>query len=138
MTAAELALRQGRAILFVAVAAAVAGLLVIPLLPKGVYPEIVFEREQVVASLPGASLNMVEAGMTRRLEEELASVPGLSTIRSRTIRGAVELSLFFVSGTDMNQAHALTLARIAQVVQLQDGTPPSDCTNWLSTRCVRP
>jgi multidrug efflux pump subunit AcrB len=114
VTAAELALRQGRAILFVAVAAAVAGLLVIPLLPKGVYPEIVFEREQVVASLPGASLNMVEAGMTRRLEEELASVPGLSTIRSRTIRGAVELSLFFVSGTDMNQAHALTLARIAE------------------------
>ncbi|HEY3451900.1 MAG TPA: efflux RND transporter permease subunit [Myxococcales bacterium] len=117
MTAAELALRQGRAILFLAIAAAGAGLAVAATVPKGVYPEIVYEREQVVASLPGASVAAVQAGLTRRLEEELASVPGLATLRSRTIRGGVELSLYFVSGTDMDQAHALTLARVAEARQ---------------------
>jgi len=117
VTAAELALRQGRAVLFLALAAASAGVGVIAWLPKGVYPEIVYEREQVVATLPGASIDTVQAGVTRRLEEELASIPGLATLRSRTIRGAVELSMYFVSGTDMDQANALALARVAEARQ---------------------
>ena len=41
-------------------------------------------------------------------------MPGVEQVRSKTIRGAVELSLFFAEGTDMAQAHPLVLARVAE------------------------
>ena len=112
--AAEFALRQGRGIAFLAVAAAVAGGLVSQTLPKAVYPEVVFLREQVVATAPGASGVVVMAGVTRPLEEAMSSVPGVERIRSRTIRGGAELSLFFAPGTDMVQAHSVVLSRLGE------------------------
>ena len=114
MTAAAFALRHGRGILFVAVVCAAAGIWAAIRLPKGVYPEVTFPREQVVASLRGAPVATVLAGVTRPLESSLASVPGIETIRTRTIRGVVELSLFFSADTDMAQAHTLVLSRLAE------------------------
>ncbi len=114
MSAAALALRHGRGILFLSVAAALAGLVVAGRLPKGVYPEVTFPREQVVASLPGAPAELVLAGVTRPLEAALASVPGVEQVRSKTIRGATELSLFFSADTDLAQAHPLVLARLSE------------------------
>ncbi len=114
MSAAAFALRHGRGIVFVAVACAAAGIWAALQLPKGVYPEVTFPREQVVASLPGAPAATVLAGLTRPLELALASVPGIETIRSKTVRGAVELSLFFSNDTDMSQAHPLVLSRLAE------------------------
>ena len=35
-------------------------------------------------------------------------------MRSKTIRGAVELSLFFSPDTDMEKAHPLVLSRVAE------------------------
>jgi multidrug efflux pump subunit AcrB len=113
VSAAALALRHGRGIVFVAVACAAAGIWAAMRLPKGVYPEVTFPREQVVASLSGAPAATVLAGLTRPLESALASVPGVETIRTRTIRGAVELSMFFSPDTDMAQAHPLVLSRLA-------------------------
>ncbi len=115
MTVTDFALRQGRALLFVVLVAAGAGLYVAAQLPKGVYPEVDFPREEVVATLAGAPSATVLAGVTRPLEEALASVPGVEHIRSRTIRGAVDVSLFFAPGTDMVQAHAVVLGRVAEI-----------------------
>ena len=121
MSAAQLALRHGRALFFLALAAAVAGLASAGALPKGVYPEVTFPRSQVVASLPGAPAATVLAGVTRPLEAALSSVPGVEQVLSRTIRGATQLSLFFSPDTDMAQAHQQVLARIAEARQ---GLPP--------------
>ena len=97
-----------------AVAAAAGGMLAGSRLPKGVYPEVTFPREQVVASLAGAPAATVLAGITRPLEAQLSTVPGVEQVRSKTIRGAVELSLFFSPDTDMEKAHPLVLARLAE------------------------
>ena len=121
MSAAALSLRHGRALFFVAAAAAVGGLWAAARMPKGVYPEVTFPREQVVASLPGAPPDMVLAGLTRPLEAQLATVPGVEQVRSKTIRGAVELSLFFSADTDMEKAHPLVLSRLAEA---RAGLPP--------------
>ncbi|PTL77448.1 efflux RND transporter permease subunit [Vitiosangium sp. GDMCC 1.1324] len=114
MRAAEFALRHGRGIVFLCVFACLVGAYVTGSIPKGVYPELTFAREQVVAALPGASAQIVETNVTRRLEEALISVPGVERVRSRTIRGAAEVSLFFAEGTDMAQAHPLVLSRLAE------------------------
>src|SRR5205823_6815878 len=94
--------------------AALGGILAAARMPKGVYPEVTFPREQVVASLPGAPPATVLAGLTRPLEAQLATVPGVEQVRSKTIRGAVELSLFFAPSTDMEKAHPLVLSRLAE------------------------
>jgi CzcA family heavy metal efflux pump len=69
-------------------------------LPSGIYPEMQFPRVIVVAKAGQLSPDLVEAQMTRPLEQALAIVPGIRHVRARTIRGAVELSLQLTDGTD--------------------------------------
>jgi len=59
---------------------------------------VTFLREQVVARCPDAPAATVLAGVTRPLEEAMASVPGIQRVRSHTIRGATEISLLFAPG----------------------------------------
>jgi multidrug efflux pump subunit AcrB len=115
MSVGAFALRHGRAFLFFALLAAVGGVLVAGRLPTGIYPEVSFQREQVVATLPGAPARTVLAGVTRPLEEVLTAIPGLVRVRSRTVRGATELSLYFAPDTDMVAAHPQVLARTAEI-----------------------
>ncbi|MHB8419167.1 MAG: efflux RND transporter permease subunit [Myxococcales bacterium] len=114
MTVAGFALRHGPGLVFLALAAAALGVYAALALPKGVYPEVSFPREQVIATLPGASGGTLLVGVTRPLEAALAGVPGVERVRSRTIRGAVDLSLFFSPDTDMAQAHQFVIGAVAE------------------------
>jgi len=82
MSFAALALRHGRGLFFISAVAAIAGFFAATKLPKGVYPEVTFPREQVVASLPGAPAATVLTGVTRPLEAALAAVPGVQSVRT--------------------------------------------------------
>ncbi len=83
-------------------------------LPRGLYPELAFPRVIVVATLPDATAELVLRNVTRPLEEALAPVLGVTRVRSRTIRGAVELSLQFTPDTDMVTALQLVQARLGE------------------------
>ena len=123
MSVGGFALRHGRAFVFFAVLAAVGGAFEAGNLPKGIYPEVSFPREQVVARLAGAPAETVLAGVTRRLEEVLTSIPGVVRVRSRTVRGAAELSLYFAQDADMTALHPQVLARTAELREvLPSGT----------------
>jgi CzcA family heavy metal efflux pump len=94
-------LRGHASLLWIAVLGlAAAGALAIVQLPSGIYPEMQFQRVVVVARAGQLSPDLIEAQMTRPLEQALAIVPGVRHIRARTIRGAVELSLQLTDGTD--------------------------------------
>ncbi|HEX4423576.1 MAG TPA: efflux RND transporter permease subunit [Kofleriaceae bacterium] len=69
-------------------------------LPSGIYPEMQFPRILVVAKSGALSPELVEAQLTRPLEQALAIVPGVRSVRARTIRGAVELSLLLTDRAD--------------------------------------
>ena len=83
-----------------ALALAAVGAASIYSLPSSIYPEMSFPRVVVVARSGQLSPDLVEAEITRPLEETLAVVPGVRHIRARTIRGATELSLLLVDGYD--------------------------------------
>jgi CzcA family heavy metal efflux pump len=83
-----------------AIGLAVLGAVSIYKLPSGIYPEMQFPRVQVVAHAGQLSPDLVEAQVTRPLEQALAVVPGVRHVRARTIRGAVELSLLLVDNAD--------------------------------------
>jgi multidrug efflux pump subunit AcrB len=79
---------------------AVLGVFAIFSLPSGIYPEMTFPRVIVVAKSAQLAPDLVEAQMTRPLEQALAVVPGVRYVRARSIRGAVELSLQLVDSAD--------------------------------------
>ncbi len=85
------------------------------LMPSGVYPEVTFPRIAVVAKAPGLDLTTEDLKITRPLEEALATVIGVSEVRSKTLRGATEISITCTPGTDMNQALELVWNHIGAV-----------------------
>jgi CzcA family heavy metal efflux pump len=90
------------------------GALVATRLPSGIYPEVEFPRIVVVARSGDAPPDVTQIAVTRPLESALATVLGVERLRSRTIRGATELSLIFAPGTDMWRALQLVQAHVGE------------------------
>ena len=92
-------------------------------MPSGIYPEVAFPRVVVIAQTPGLAVKDVEVAVTRPIEEAVSIVLGVVRVRSKSIRGAAELSIDFAPGTDMIQALNDVRARMAEVgSQLPPGT----------------
>lgn len=83
--------------------------------PSGIYPEVAFPRIVVIANVPGLAIKSVDVSVSRPLEEAISLVLGVVRVRSKTVRGAAELSVDFAPGTDMIQALNDVRARIAEV-----------------------
>lgn len=104
-----------RALVFVAtIGLMLAGLVAAGKLGTGIYPEIEFPRIVVIARTADLPPEEIQAAVVRPLEESLATVLGLRRLRVRIIRGAAELSLQFVDGTDMWRALQLVDAAAAR------------------------
>jgi CzcA family heavy metal efflux pump len=92
-------------------------------MPSGIYPEVAFPRISIIAQTPGLGVKDVEVSITRPVEEQVSIVLGVIRVRSKTVRGASELSIDFAPGTDMVQALNDVRARMAEVgSQLPAGT----------------
>jgi CzcA family heavy metal efflux pump len=92
-----------------------AGAVAFARLPRGLYPELAFPRVVVVATLPDATPEVVLLNVTRPLEEGLAPLLGVRRVRSKTIRGAVELSLQYEPDSDMVVALQQVQAKLGEV-----------------------
>src|SRR5512140_3635817 len=84
-------------------------------MPSGIYPEVAFPRISVIAQTPGLAVKDVEVGVTRPIEEAVSVVVGVIRARTKTVRGASELSIDFNPATDMVQALNDVRARMAEV-----------------------
>src|SRR2546422_6590966 len=84
-------------------------------LPSAIYPELNFSRVTIVAQGSTLGARQVVFSITRPLEEAVSVVPGVTRVRSHTIRGATEISITFAPGTDMAYALQLVRARVGQV-----------------------
>ena len=84
-------------------------------IPRGIYPEVAFPRIVVVAETPGLAVKDVEISVTRPIEESISVVLGVNRVRSKTVRGAAEISVDFIPSTDMVQALNDVRARVAEV-----------------------
>ena len=116
-------LRSRSLILLGSVTLVAFGALALRSLPSGIYPEVDFPRVVVVARAGDLPPGVMVAATTRPLEEALAVTPGLVRLRSRTTRGACEISVQFAAGTDMIQALQRVETHVAEVhPELPDGT----------------
>lgn len=82
-------------------------------LPSSIYPDVDFPRVVVVVHAGDVPADLMQATVTRILEEAVATTPNLQRLRSRTIRGACELSLQFRAGTDMWRSLQLVQSEVA-------------------------
>ena len=84
-------------------------------LPSAIYPELAFPRVLVVAEGSSLGARQMLFTVTRPIEEAVSIVPGVTRVRSRTIRGSVEISITFSDKTDMTYALQQVQARVNQV-----------------------
>jgi CzcA family heavy metal efflux pump len=108
--------RQRRFVYLVVCLLSVAGIWAGLALPSAIYPELNFSRITVVAQGSTLGARQVVFSITRPLEEAVSVVPGVTRVRSHSIRGASEIAITFGPGTDMAYALQLVRARVNQVV----------------------
>ena len=84
-------------------------------LPSAIYPELQFNRIQVVIEGSALGARQMVFSVTRPVEEAVSVVPGVIRVDSRTIRGALEMSVYFDPRTNMINALSLVRARVNQV-----------------------
>jgi len=113
--------RQRRFVYLVVALLSVAGVWAALVLPSAIYPELNFSRITIVAEGSTLGARQVVFSITRPLEEAVSIVPGVTRVRSHSIRGASEISITFAPGTDMGYALQLVRARVSQV----SGTLPA-------------
>jgi multidrug efflux pump subunit AcrB len=107
--------RHAATVLLVVTSLVVFGLYAALHLPSGIYPEVDFPRIAVVVHAGDAPADVTVATVTRPLESAVATVPGVRRVHSRTNRGASEVNLTFVDGTDMPRALAAVQSRVEEV-----------------------
>ncbi len=115
MSIAAGAIRHSRAAALVAVALVAAGAVSAFSLPSSIYPPLEFPRIVIIArsgTLPSQSMTII---VTRPLEQAAMGVPGIRRVRSRTIRGATEISAQFDPATDMITALQMLQNRVAEI-----------------------
>jgi CzcA family heavy metal efflux pump len=113
--------RQQRFVYLLVALLSAAGVWAALRLPSAIYPELRFSRITIVAQGSTLGARQVVFSVTRPLEEAVSIVPGVTRVRSHTIRGATEVSITFAPGTDMDRALQLVRARVNQV---QSALPP--------------
>ena len=115
MNPARLAVRHSRAVVLLTLLLAGAGAVSVFSLPSSIYPPLQFPRIAVIAhagTTPGRTMVL---SVTRPLEQAIMEVPGIRRVRSRTFRGATEISAMFDPSTDMIVALAQLQSRLADI-----------------------
>ena len=91
-----------------------AGIWAMFVLPSNIYPELNFPRVEILVHAGDLSPDAMLLTVTRPLEEASSSVLGVRRVRSRTIRGAAEISILFKPDMDMQYAVQLVQARVSE------------------------
>lgn len=115
MSLASAALNQSRAIVLVVIALVIGGALAALSLPSSIYPPLEFPRIVTIVksgTLPPQSMMLT---VTRPIEQAILEVPGIRRVRSRSIRGAAEISAQFAASTDMIVALQMVQNRISEI-----------------------
>jgi CzcA family heavy metal efflux pump len=103
---------NSRAVFLLTAALTLAGFVALFQLPSNIYPELNFPRIIVLIHSGDLSPDTMLLTVTRPIEEQVGTVLGARRVRSRTIRGGAEISVFFADNMDMQQALQLVQARV--------------------------
>jgi CzcA family heavy metal efflux pump len=109
------ATRHVAAILFLTIVLCGFGAWSLPYFPVAILPDITFPRIVLIAEVGERPVNRMEAGVARPLEEAIATIPGVTRMRTKIQRGAAETSIDFAWGTNMIVAEQLVNTKANEV-----------------------
>lgn len=111
----DLLAAQRRFVYLVVGLLSVAGIYAATQLPSAIYPELAFPRILVVAEGSSLGARQIVFSVTRPIEEAISIVPGVTRVRSRSIRGGAEISITFADNADMMVGLQQVQARVNEV-----------------------
>ena len=114
MTLGGLIGRNRTAILGITLLLVAAGVWAALTMPVSIFPEVAFHRITVIARGGNLPVEQTLTAVNQPLENALAGILGVQTIRSMTTRGGVQLDLLFDWNTDMQLALQLVQAAMEQ------------------------
>ena len=114
MSLVSVAARQSRAVVMITALVAAGGVVTGWSLPSDIYPPLKFPRIVVIAHAGITPPNSMVLQITRPVEQAVMEVPGIRRVRSKTFRGAAEISAQFEPTTDMVVALQQVQNRISE------------------------
>jgi len=115
MNPARVASQNSRAVILLTLFLTIAGAIASVALPSSIYPPLQFPRVVVIAHAGTLPANSMTLTVARPIEQAIMEVPGIRRVRSRTFRGASEISAQFDPATDMIVALQQVQSRIAEI-----------------------
>lgn len=109
------ALLQRVLVLALAVLLVVLGLRAGRDVPLDVFPEFAPPMVEIQTEAPGLSTEEVESLVTVPIETAVNGVPGLMTLRSKSVLGLSSVQILFERGSDVMRARQMVGERVAQV-----------------------
>ena len=101
----------------VSIVIVVAGLIAIPLLPIGEYPDVVPPTVVVTATYPGANPKVIAETVSTPLEEQIIGAEDMMYMKSVAgSDGVLQMTITFRPGTDPNKAQVDVQNRVAQAL----------------------
>src|SRR6266550_908537 len=122
MRLARLVSNQSRAVLVLVALLCAMGLYAAWRLPVAIFPQTNFPRIVIIVENDVVPAPQTLVSVTRPIEEAMNGIPGIVRIKSKTSRGACEVSLFFDWRGDIQQSLQLVQARLSQ---LSSTLPPT-------------
>ena len=122
MKLARLVSNQSRAVLVIIALLCIGGLYAAWQLPVAIFPQTNFPRIVIIVENDVVPAPQTLVSVTRPIEEAMNGIPGIVRIKSKTSRGACEVSLFFDWRGDIQQSLQLVQARLSQ---LSSTLPPT-------------
>lgn len=83
--------------------------------PLDVFPEFAPPMVEIQTEAPGLSTEEVESLVTVPIETAVNGVPGLMTLRSKSVLGLSSVQILFERGSDVMRARQMVGERVAQV-----------------------
>lgn len=111
-------------VVFVTAVVLFTGIIHIRDIPVDVFPEFAPPMIEIQTEGPGMSAKEIESLVTIQIEESLNNIPGLKTIRSKSVQGLSSVILWFERGSDPILIRQLTRERLDTVVP--NLLPPAD------------
>ena len=112
MKLTEWAIRNVRPVVFLTAVLCLVGAFLYASFPVSILPDVTFPRIVAIADAGDRPTKTVEVAITRPMEEALATIPGVTRIRSTTERGSTEVSVDFVDGIDILAVESQVNAKI--------------------------
>ena len=93
--------------------------------PLDVFPEFAPPIVEIQTEAPGLSTEEVESLVTMPLENALTGIPGVKTVRSKSVLGLSQVVLVLEHGTDHLQVRQLVQERVAAEAPAAAGRRPA-------------